>query len=229
MKKHLIILAVILLAITLLCLIPFIIHYSTLPRETCGTVVGEVLAVKTSHIYIKPINDDGTKQLLEFRLTEDTTFNSDTNHSDNVHELTVGTKVEIDYTLQIGDGWLLTYADSIKVVESSISEEWPELIINEDFDWDVPSDGKRMKGEVIYSATLNSPIAGYLVYIESDREARLGKYFIKADNTFLTDELRELLDGKSTGYTIDITALDNGAPFKNSSIYGTFVVELLNE
>jgi hypothetical protein len=86
-----------------------------------------------------------------------------------------------------------------------------------------------MKGEVIYSATLNLPIVGYLVYIENDREARLGKYFIKADNIFLTDELRELLDGKCTGYTVDITALDNGAPFKNSSIYGTFVVELLSE
>lgn len=238
MKRSSLIYIIITLALLIICLVALVIlcfYNQNFPSKQ-GVIVGEVVGVHRDYaVYIKPIGNTGTKHLLEFELSTNTTFASGpvVESFAQMPELAPGAVIEISYTFTpySRDYYLgITTIDSIKVAESTSSvEEWPKLILNEDFDWNRPSDGMRMKGEVMYVATLDEPISGYIVYVKNDSVVHWGKYFIKTDNIFLTDELRELLDRKSIGYIIDITALGHGVPFENSSIYGTFVVELLSE
>ncbi len=238
MKKSSLIYFIVILALLIIYLAALVVSCfcnQNLPSKQ-GVIVGEVVGVHKDYVvYIKPAGNTGTKNLLEFEFSNNVAFDSGPvgDSLSEMPELAVGSVIEINYTFTpYSRDYHLGRAiiDSIKVAESSSGvEEWPKLILNENFDWDRPSDGMRMKGTVMYVATLDEPIEGYIVYVKNDSVSRWGKYFIKADNIFLTDEFRELLDSKSIGYTIDITALGHGVPFENSSIYGTFVAELLSE
>ena len=217
---------IITIAFILICITPLLIyHFSTLPpKETNGTIVGEVVAADRDYVlYVKPVADNGTKQLLEFRLANDTKLESFSNISD----LTAGTVVEINYTSVKAKNIAPTItADSIRiVVPSSSSSEWPKLALNEDFSWDYIDIASRSKGEVIYIAKLSSPIEGYLVYI-NDSDLRFKSYFIRNDNIFLTDELKALLEQKATGYIVEAEGL-NGELFMDSTIRPTFSIELI--
>ena len=214
------------IAFILICITPLLIyHFSTLPpKETIGTIVGEVVATDRDYVlYVKPVADNGTKQLLEFRLANDTKLESFSNISD----LTAGTVVEINYTRVKTKNVAPTItADSIRIVDSSSSSsEWPKLVLNEDFSWDYIDISSRNKGEVIYVAKLSHPIEGYLVYI-NDSDLRFKSYFIRNDNIFLTDELKALLEQKSTGYIVEAEGLI-GELSIDSTIRPTFSIELI--
>lgn len=217
---------IITIAFILICVTPLLIyHFSTLPpKETNGTIVGEVVAADRDYVlYVKPVADNGTKQLLEFRLANNTKLESFSNISD----LTAGTVVEINYTSVKAKNIAPTItADSIRIVApSSSSSEWPKLVLNEDFSWDYIDIASRSKGEVIYVAKLSSPIEGYLVYI-NDSDLRFKSYFIRNDNIFLTDEIKALLEQKATGYIVEAEGL-NGELFIDSAIRPTFSIELI--
>ena len=226
MKKFIIItLVFIFIVITPL----LIYHFTTLPpKETSGTIVGEVVSTKSeTFVYIKPIGDQGTKQLLELRVSEDTSFASgDPGESINaMPELDIGATVEINYTHQPQkEGAGRTIINNIKTVDSqSESTEWPELVLNEDYPDDSTKIVSRATGEVIYVVKLNYPIEGYIVYINHDNEYRIQQYFIEKNNVFLTDNLKELLEQRTIGYNIQAEGLAT-APFENSTIRTAFSI-----
>ncbi len=219
------------LAFILICLgavfIPYLLNQ---PQTGSGVIVGEIVGSRNNYVYVKPVGDQGTKQLFDFKLTSNTSFASGPVGDDfsTMPEIAPGTVVEIRYTYKKGDGWLTVTADSIKKADTSAStKDWPDLIVNEDFDWDKSSVGRRITGEVVYTVKTVAP-EGYIIYIKEYNEAYWGELFIKADNKFITDELRELLDSGATGYTVELHTLEN-TPFEYSSILGAFVINLIEE
>lgn len=232
MKKSMLIFLAITLAFILICLgVVFIPYLLSQPRTGSGVIVGEVVGTQYSYVYVKPVGDQGTKQLLDFKLTAETSFASGPvgDEFGTMPELAPGTEVEIRYTYKRGDGWLTVTADSIKTADASAStEDWPDLIPDEDFDWDKSPVGIRIQGEVVYTVKLNSPTEGYIVYVKQNNETYWRELFIKADNKFITNKLRELLDDGATGYTVELHTLES-TPFEYSSILGAFVIDLIEE
>ena len=197
------------------------------PKPVHGTIVGEVVATHNNYVvYIKPIGDNGTKQLLEFRLTNDTAFGSGItlNSSNEISELIPGAIVEINYTLQEQKGALARItADSIKISSPNTSSEWPLLILNKDYSWSVDKKHGGMKGEVAYVTKLTAPLEGYIIYVKHGNDARWGQYFLEKSNKFLNEELINLLEQRATGYTVEIDGITS-YPFEKSPICGTFCI-----
>lgn len=219
------------LAFVLVCLgAVFIPYWLNQPQTGNGVIVGEIVGSRTNYVYVKPVGDQGTKQLLHFQLSSDTSFASGSVGDDfsTMPELAPGTVVEIRYTYKKGDGWFTVTADSIKTADASATTEgWPELIADEDFDWHKSSAGRRITAEVLYTVKTEAP-EGYIIYVKEYNEAYWGEFFIKADNKFITDELRELLDSGAAGYTVELHTLEN-TPFDYSTILGTFIINLIEE
>lgn len=233
MKKFIIIT----LAFIVVCVAVAGIFYwvSLPPKPVHGTIVGEVVATKSdAFVYVKPVGDKGTKQLLELCISSDTSFDSgdftEGQSIDTIPELIVGTIVKIEYTYQAYDKYSgRTTADSIKTVTSdATSNEWPSLVLHEDYSWNSWDTGTQTTGEVIYVAKLDSPIEGYMVYINHNSEYRIQQYFIETNNMFLTDELKELLEQKEVGYTVKAKGLAT-APFEKSIIIAAISIDLVKE
>ncbi len=204
-------------------------HFSNLPpKETNGTIIGEVVSVHNKYtVYIKPIGDNNTKQLLEFEMTDTTTFGSAATlaSSKKISELVSGTVVEINYsTKEFKRGSTRTTANFIKTSNPKASSEWPTLILNKDYSWDVAKKWGGMKGEVAYVVKLTTPIDGYIIYVKHKSDARWGQYFLEKSNKFLTEELAVLLEQCATDYDIEIDGLST-SPFENSSILGVFSID----
>lgn len=221
--------------VTVICIILFVavfgiyFHISNLPpKETNGTIIGEVVSVHNKYtVYIKPVGDNNTKQLLEFEMTDNTTFGSAATlaSSEKISELVGGTVVEINYTTQeLKGGSTRTTVNFIKVSDYKVSSEWPTLILNQDYSWDVAKKWGGMKGEVAYIVKLTAPIEGYIIYVKHKSDARWGQYFLEKSNKFLTEELEVLLEQCATDYDIEIDGLST-SPFENSSILGVFSID----
>ena len=219
MKKRTILMA--LLVIILASTVVAILSCSLFENKVEGTIVGEVFMLYKEYVYIKPVGDQGTKQLLEFQILSDSSFASGHSYDDfeNAPELVVGTVVEIDYTYD--PDIAKTSIDSIKVTNGdSASIEWPELEINKDYSYTDNNVGTWNIGEVEYVVKLNSPMKGYIVYLDEGSN-KLGDYWIDADHKFLVEHWRELFEKGSTGYIIKMTRLDK-SQFKGLSTAFSF-------
>lgn len=219
MKKR--ILVMILTVITLVAMVLLMFSCTIFDNKVEGTIVGEVFILYKEYVYIKPVGDQGTKQLLEFQILSDSSFASGHSFDDfqNAPELAVGTVVEVDYTYD--PDIAKTSVDSIKVTDGDgASMEWPELEINKDYSYTENNVGTWDIGEVKYVVKLNSPMKGYIVYLDEGSN-KLGDYWIDADHKFLVEYWRELFEKGSTGYKIKMTKLEK-SQFKDLSTAFTF-------
>lgn len=219
MKKR--ILVMILIVITLVAMVLLMFSCTLFDNKVEGTIVGEVFILYKEHVYIKPVGDQGTKQLLGFHILSDTTFDSGHFCDDfkNAPELAVGTVVEIDYTYD--PDIAKTSVDSIRVADSDATlTEWPELEINKDYSYTENNVGTWNIGTVEYVVKLSSPMKGYIVYL-NEGSNRLGEYWIDTNHKFLVEYWRELFEEGSTGYIIKMTRLEK-SQFKGLSTAFSF-------
>lgn len=219
MKKRIImvLLAVIILVATVLLMFSCFLFDNKIE----GTIVGEVFILYREYVYIKPVGDQGTKQLLGFHILSDTSFDSGHSYDDfkNAPELAAGTVVEIDYTYD--PDIAKTSVDSIRIADGDVTlTEWPELEINKDYSYTENNVGTWNVGEVECVVKLSSPMKGYIVYL-NEGSSRLGEYWIDADHKFLVEYWRDLFEKGSTGYIIKMTRLEK-SQFKGLSTAFSF-------
>ena len=210
MKKFIIIT----IAFILICITPLLIyHFSTLPpKETIGTLVGEVFVVYNGrYLYLKPMEDQDVNYLLKIEITDETLFASQSSiaSSEEIPELAVGKIIEVDYTYKRDT--VEIRANSIKEASAGQGDKWPEVTLKEDYlsgHYDI---GMLTSGNVVYVTKLTSPTEGYLVYIDDNYtqySGRLYGYFLEKNNKFLQEDLRQLLEQEATGYAVKVRELN---------------------
>ena len=218
------------LVLIIMCITPLIIYYfSSLTKIEHKTIIGEVVSTHNNNyvVYIKPIGDEGTKHLLEIKLIDSTTFESGVtlNSLGEIPELAVGTIIEVTYNVQERkNASQKITANNIKISSQSTSKKWPELTANKDYSWNPEKFDGRTQGEVAYVVKLTEPIEGYIIYVKHSGDARWDKCFVEKNNKFLDDVLINLLEQRTTAYSINIKNL-SVYPFENSDIQGVFSID----
>lgn len=229
MKKiFLITIAILLLISTFLS-----ITSCSISKKETGSLVGVITAVETGHLYIKPVNDNGSSHLLKINISSDTSYASASQDPmqdslADIPELHIRATVEIDYTYN-PSAFEIT-ANSIRTVDDNTPTfNWIPLTENKLHLFNYPALSAKKSGMVFHVAKITSPKLGYIVYILQKNEGGLfntfESYWVDIDNKSLTDELKTLFEENQIGYTIKIKK-SGSSFFKGiSSAYSIELIE----
>ncbi len=238
MKKFIIITLVFILIVITPSLI---YHFATLPpKETSGTVIGEVFYIKYSKadlydsciIYIKPtVNTNNAPLMCIIVNTETVTESNFVGAMNEIPEIQIGEVVEIEYVTQ-NNKQSQPLAKSIKSSNSQTDmSSWTTLTMNDDY---VPlhsQDRPEDFGKVVYVSKITSPREGYLVYLDDAKYGsplQLSCYWIDDTIKSKDDALFALLEQEATGYYIDITPL-SAYPFNEIASFHALFAFLKDE
>lgn len=217
MKKFIIITLVFIFTV----ITPLLIyHFATLPpKETSGTIVGEVFYIKYSKadlydsciIYIKPTVNTNNAPLMCIKVnTETETESNFVGAMNEIPEIQIGEVVEIEYITKNSKLWPYL-AKSIKPSNSQTDmSSWTALTMNDDYAPLHSQDRPEDFGKVVYVSKITSPREGYLVYLDDAKYGsplNLSCYWIDDTIKSRDDGLFALLEQEATGYYIDISPL----------------------
>ncbi|MBQ7873341.1 MAG: hypothetical protein IJ360_05155 [Clostridia bacterium] len=224
MKNRIIL--VVIFAVILATAIIIVALTSLFSDDAEGTVIGEVVMLYKEHVYIKPVGDEGTKQLLEFHIFEDTDFASGHSYKDfeNAPELLVGTVVEIEY--KYDSDTAKTTANGIKAVDpNDASSKWSELEFLEEVNgYNSKFEGYGL-GTVQYIVRVDYPQKGYIVYLDESLMS-LEKYWIAEDSIVADDKVIELLEEGEVGFKVKMSKYDNT---ELKGMWTAFALEYIEE
>ena len=197
-----------------------IYHFATLPpKETSGTIVGEVFYIKyskadvydTCRIYIKPtVNTNNAPLMCLIVNTETVTESNFVGAMTEIPEIQIGEVVEIEYVTQ-NNKQSQPLAKSIKSSNAQTDmSSWTTLTMNDNYAPLHSQDRPEDFGKVVYVSKITSPREGYLVYLDDAKYGsplNLSCYWIDDTIKSRDDALFALLEQEATGYYIDISPL----------------------
>ena len=213
-----------------------IMSFSSCEKEEIITTVGTIEYVKSKndsrYIYIRPLEQSENALWIPIRVS------ASIGEESGGAELSVGSVVKVVYNITKDENMPMFAYNAVSIGSADVAlENKSPLRLTKGYNYaNIANEGTRDFGEIVHVAKIDSPINGYLIYLDNTRVHNDGLtvYFIdggaiehNANAVFPNTEIRGRIESFETGYKIAVYGLDQ-YPFSNLTVQSVGYVTMYN-